>query len=141
MEAIELQPSSHIVVNRHGGKWVGLLEYHTDATADGDRRGAVIDIEIADTNSAGGPSLWDGLMHSVEAADERRFAATGGPDDGSGVIGHNRHVDVVESLCLAKPGVQLIDLNADSHSSVRSLEGTLAGGDADRANCRYDEHN
>ena len=55
-------------------------------------------------------------MHAVEAAYERRLAASRWADHGGRVIGRNRHVDVVQSLGLAKPGIQLVDLDSNAHS-------------------------
>src|SRR5437899_1451145 len=140
-KAVELQARGYIVIDRHGREWVGLLEDHADAAPDLDSGGAVVNVEITDSHLASGTGFWDGLVHAVEAAHESGLAAAGRADYGRGMVGRDSHVDVVEGLSLAKPGVQLFDLDANSHSSAHSLEHAAASGDAHRAHRNHDEHN
>ena len=116
-KSVEFQSRRHIVIDRHRGKRIGLLEYHADAAANLHSRGAVVDIHFADTNSACGRCFRDGLVHAVEATYEGGLSATRWSDYGGGVVGGDHHVDVVESLGLAEPGVQLVNLNAYAHIS------------------------
>src|SRR5437773_8887599 len=53
------------------------------------------------------------------------------------MVWHDVHIDVVESLGLAKPGIQFLDLDANAHRSARSFKHTAAGGDSD---CSYGKH-
>ena len=46
-EAVELEAAGDVVVDRHGGEGVGALEDHADAAADLDRRGVVVDVDVA----------------------------------------------------------------------------------------------
>jgi hypothetical protein len=55
-------------------------------------------------------------VHAVQAAHECGFAAAGWPNYGRGVVRGNINVDVVQRLRLAKPRVQLFDLDANSHN-------------------------
>ena len=55
-------------------------------------------------------------MHAVQAADERGLAAARGTDHRRGVVRRHRHVDVVQSLGLAEPGIELVDLDSNTHS-------------------------
>ena len=116
VETVERQTGGHIVVNRHGGKRVGFLEDHADAAANLHCRSSVVDIHFADAHPARGPGFWNRLVHAVEAAHEGGLAAAGGTNHGGGVIGGHRHVDVLQSLGLAEPGVQLVDLDANAHN-------------------------
>src|SRR6202022_2267661 len=124
MKAIERQSGRHIVVNRHRGKLIGVLEHHADAAANLHGGSAIVDIHVANPHSAGGTRFRHRLMHAVEAAHECGFSAARRTDHSGGVIGRNRHVDVLQSLSLTEPGVQLVDLDAHTHSSVRSLKHT-----------------
>ena len=46
-EAVELEAAGDVVVDRHGGKRVGPLKDHADAAANLDRRGVLVDVDIA----------------------------------------------------------------------------------------------
>ena len=85
--------------------------------------------------------LGNGFVHAVQAAHEGRFAAAGRTDDGRGMVGLGRHVDIAQGLGLAEPGVQVFDLDANTHTLVCSLERSPAGGQADRAYRSDDQHN
>ena len=54
-------------------------------------------------------------MHAVQAAHKSGFAAARGADHGRAVVGGDRHVDVLQSLRLAEPGIQLVDLDSNTH--------------------------
>src|ERR1700730_4366303 len=113
-------------------KRIGLLEHHADAAANLHGGSAIVDIHVANPHSAGGTRFRHRLMHAVEAAHECGFSAARRTDHSGGVIGRNRHVDVLQSLSLTEPGVQLVDLDAHTHSSVRSLKHTPIGHQAYR---------
>ena len=84
---VELEAGGHVVVDGHGGKGVGALEDHAHAAANLDRRGVLIDVEVADADSAGDPRDGIGLVHAVEAAHKGAFAASRGADQRRGVVG------------------------------------------------------
>src|SRR5438128_12118170 len=114
-EAIELQPSSHVVVNRHRGEWVRLLKDHADAAADLHGGGSVVNVKVTDAHAASGASFGNSLVHAVEAAHECGLPTTGWADDRGGMIGRHVHADIVERLSFAEPGVQVLDLDTNTH--------------------------
>ena len=85
-------------------------------------------------------SVGHGLVHAIEAAHKRRFAAPGRTDDRRRVIGRRIHGDVIKRLRLAEPRIQLVDFDPNTHASVRSLEHSTTGHDAHRTHRQYDQH-
>jgi hypothetical protein len=69
-------------------------------------------------------------MQAIQATDERGFSATGRSNQSRGPIGCNVQTDVVQSLSLAVPRVQLFDLDAYTHKSVGSRESTMTHSNA-----------
>src|SRR5256886_13873978 len=116
-ETVELKSGSHVVIDRHRGEWVRLLEDHADAAADLHRGGSVVDVKFADAHAASGVSFGDRLMHTIQATHECGLPTTGWADDRGGMIGRHVHADIVERLSFAEPGVQVLDLDADAHIS------------------------
>ena len=92
-------------------------------------------------NAACGAGVRNGFVHAVETAHECGFAAPGRSNHGRRMIGGRIHGDVVEGLSLAKPGIQLIYFDPNSHDSVRSRHHSTAGDNADGANGSHNKHN
>ena len=114
--SIQLQAGGHVVVNRHRGKRVGLLEDHADPAAQLRRRCAVIRVQLADLYLPLDAGLGAGLVHAIQAADERRLAAARRPNQRGGMIRLNLEVDVMQCLALAVPGIEILDLDSDAHN-------------------------
>src|SRR4029077_2713023 len=104
------------------GKWVRLLKNHADAAAKLGWRGAVVSVEFANSDLALHASVGTGLVHTIQATDERRLATAGRADQRRGVVGLDFEVDVVECLAFSVPGIQVFDLDSDTHG--RSEEHT-----------------
>src|SRR5206468_855626 len=84
---VELGPGGHIVVDRHGGKRVGPLEYHADVGTNLYRIDApVVNVLIADPHITADASAGDDLVHTVDSPNKCRLAAAGRPDEGSDLI-------------------------------------------------------
>ena len=79
-------------------------------------------------------------MHAVQAPNERRLAAAGGPDQRGGVIGRHFEIDIVESLAFSVPGVQLLYLNSNAHKLSRSPESAAAHDVTNRGDSSDDEN-
>src|SRR5581483_3109808 len=114
-KSIELESGGNVVINRHGGKGIGLLKDHSNPAPDARGRSSVVDVEITYPYPAGGPRIRNGFMHTVQAAHESGFVASGRSDDRGGVICRHRDGDVVKRLGFAEPGVQLFHVNANAH--------------------------
>ena len=56
-------------------------------------------------------------MHAIQAAHEGALAAARRTDDGGHVVGGHRHVDGLQRLVLAIPGVQSTHFDSDTHTS------------------------
>src|SRR5208283_991511 len=89
---------------------VRLLKHHADSPADsGDvhvENVGAVEFELA--LDAGGR---DGLVHPVKSPEEGGFAAAGGTDEGSDLVGGNVHIDAVEGLELAVKEIQAAGTN------------------------------
>src|SRR5581483_9797461 len=70
-----------------------------------------VDVFAVEEDLAGHAGVGRDFMHAVEAANERRFAATGGPDDGGHQVGFDAHGDVADGAEGAVPGVEVLDLD------------------------------
>src|SRR5258705_4930764 len=114
-ESVELQSGSDVVVNRHCGERIGLLEHHADPAAKLRGRGPVIRFDFTDADSSFHARFGDGLVHAIDAADKGRLAATGWADQGRSMIGGDLQVYVVQSLAFAVPGIQMLDVNSNAH--------------------------
>src|SRR5579863_2427570 len=75
-ESVELQPRRHVVINRHRRERVRLLEHHAHAAAQLGRRGTVVSVDFADPYAAFHARVGNGLVHAIDAADERRLPAS-----------------------------------------------------------------
>src|SRR5438552_1891434 len=82
-------------------------------TSDVYRWRTVINLQFTDTDTAGHAGIAHGLMHAVQAANEGGFTAAGRSDNRRGMLGGHVHTDVLKSLGLAEPGVQIFDLDAN----------------------------
>ena len=108
----QLQAGGHVVVDRHRRERVGLLEHHADRAADGgDVELGAVDVHAVEHDLALGARAGDQLVHAVEAADERRLAAAGRPDDGGHPVCLELDVDILQGLSLAVVGTQPFDLS------------------------------
>src|SRR5512146_1450060 len=124
---IQPQSSGDVVEDRHGRKRIRLLEYHADSPAYIDGRGPIaIDLEIANANIALNLGFGHGFMHPVQATHVRRLSAAGRPDNSGRPAGLDAHVDVLQRLELAEPGIQVLHFNSDTHfdSFTREYVGT-----------------
>ena len=80
--SVQTQANDDVLANRHCGKGIGFLENHADPAAND--RGincAGIEILALKKNGSFDARLRHELMHTIERADKRRFAATARPDD------------------------------------------------------------
>src|SRR5437016_4592419 len=71
--------------------------------------------QVADAHAASGVSFGDRLMHTIQATHECGLPTTGWADDRGGMIGRHVHADIVERLSFAEPGVQVLDLDTNTH--------------------------
>src|SRR5436305_7708813 len=75
-KAIELQSGSDVVIDGHRRKGIGFLKHHPYTAAELCGRGSVVGVDLANAYLALNPGLRDGLMHTIDAADEGRLAAS-----------------------------------------------------------------
>src|ERR1700751_1871273 len=141
--AVQLESGGDVVVDRHRRERVRLLKDHADAAPQLRRRSAVVGVKIADLYLAFDASFGRGFMHAVQAADEGGLAAARRPDQRGRVIGLNLEIDVMERLALAIPGIDVFDLDSDSHRLSDSPQGAAAhdiAHSAHGADDEYDQH-
>src|SRR5438552_15781977 len=95
---------------------VRLLEYHADLAPDLDRIDAGrVDVLPLYPHAARHARPGHHLVHPVEAADERRFAAAGRADERGHRLWGHRDADVVQHVVVAEPRVQILDEDAVGH--------------------------
>src|SRR5579875_286393 len=94
---IEPWSDSHVLEDAACRQWIGLLEDHTDVAPDvHGANAASIDIEAIGDHPALNAGAGEGLVETVEAAHECRFAAAGWPDQGGDTQWGHRQVDIKE---------------------------------------------
>src|SRR5258708_13490050 len=114
-KTVQLEAGSDVVVDRHGGEWVCLLENHSDLPAKLGGRGAVVGIDIADADAARDAGFRNSFVHAVQAADEGRLAAAGGSNERGSGVGRYRYFNVVECLSLALPIIHILTFDSAAH--------------------------
>src|SRR5579864_436412 len=124
VKPIELQAGRHVVVNRHRGKWIRFLKYHPDASAELRRRSPVVRIDFADADPALDSRIRNGFVHSIDAANKGRLAASRRTNQRGGMIRRHFQIDVVQGLTFAVPGIQALDLDSNAHKLCRSKSPT-----------------
>ena len=115
MIAVQLQAGCHILVDRHGRKRIRLLKHHADPAPQLGRRRTVVGVVLADLYFAFHSSFRRGLMHAIQATDERRLPAARRPNQRGRVVCLHIQVDVLQRLGLAIPGIQVFHPDSDTH--------------------------
>jgi hypothetical protein len=105
-EPMDLRPVGDILIYRFGER-IGLLEHHADAGAQlHNVKGLVIDVATVDLDIAGDPAGRDGVVHPVDRAQEGRFPAARGTNEG-----RNRAVGDIDTQILDGVFVTIIDID------------------------------
>src|SRR5262245_21109585 len=105
----DAQPVDHVLVDRLG-EGVRLLEDHPHPAPHlDDVGGAGVDVEALDVEDPPDLHVVDEVVHPVDAAQQRRLAAPGGPDEGGHPPVLHVHRDVVEDVVVAVAEVQVLD--------------------------------
>src|SRR5262249_43488944 len=116
-EAVEPQAEGDVVEDAHHER-IGLLEDHADVAADGDRiDAAIVDVGALQPDAALEPEAADEIVHSVERAQHRALAATGGPDETSDPP--LLDLDVAVTYGHEAAVIHAIQLAVDHHVAVR----------------------
>src|SRR5207302_11345586 len=75
-KAIQLQSGSHVVIDRHRRKRIRLLKHHADPAPKLRSIRSVVGVDLANAYQALNPGFGNRLMHTIDAADEGRLAAS-----------------------------------------------------------------
>ena len=114
LEAVQPQAEGHIAKDAHG-KGIGLLEHHPDEAANGDGiDGGVIDIGALEIHLPFEAETSHEVVHAVEAAQHRAFAAPGRPDEGGDLSALYRDLGVAHRFKFTV--VQLLNVAIDYHA-------------------------
>src|SRR4051794_33320767 len=106
------QPGGDVVVDRHRGERVWLLEDHADQAAHRhDVDVGRVDVVAVERHAALGIRPRDLLMHPVDAAHERRLAAAGGSDHRGHRASDHVEIDAPDGVRRAVVGVQAAQLD------------------------------
>ena len=112
--SVQLQPGGNIVIDRHRGKRIRLLENHSYFAADV-HRWNIVNIHAADFYLAFGFGFRNCFVHAIQTTHERRFSAARWADHRSGVLRLHCNVDAVQRLGLSEPRLQVPNFNCCSH--------------------------
>ena len=125
-EAVDARTVGDVLVDGFGER-IGLLEDHADARPElhgvDPRR---IDIHAVEIDLAGDAAALDGVVHPVQAAQERRLAATGRTDQGGHRAVANVERDVEQRLLLAVEHAYVARRHLDGRAAA-SVAGVSAG--------------
>jgi hypothetical protein len=97
-EAVQLQAADDVIVDRHRRKGVRTLEHHADAATNLNWRSIFVDVDLTHLHGARSAGDRVGLVHPVQAANEGRFSATGGTDEGCRMVRGNMQIDVLQCM-------------------------------------------
>ena len=91
------------------------MKDHADTPADLGSRSAVVDVYLSNSDLSGGTSLGYGLVHAVDTTHKGGLPTTGWANDSRGAVRRHANGDVMQSLGLPEPGVEMFDLDAYAH--------------------------
>ncbi len=89
-----------------------------NAAANFNRRGILINVEVAHADVAGDAGDGIGLMHAVEATHKGAFAAARGANQRRGVVGGDIQIDILQRVIGAVPRIQVCYLDANAHVRI-----------------------
>ena len=108
----QLEPSQDVVSDGHRWEGVRLLENHTHlAPQEHGVHVGPVDVDAVEPDLPFIACDWDHLMHTVEAPDEGRLAATARSNNGKDPTRWDIQVDAMEDAVVAKPSLQSGDLD------------------------------
>jgi hypothetical protein len=112
--AVDARPVGDILEDGLG-KRVGLLEHHAHARPELHWiELGVVDVLVVDRDLAGDAATGDRIVHAVDAAQERRLAATRGANEGHHALFGNVDRDVLERVLLG-----VVDVDIPGHDRPR----------------------
>jgi hypothetical protein len=96
-----------VVANGHGGKWCRALEDHAHMPPQCDGIDAiVVDVLSKEAHLALDARERHGLVHAVEAAEQRGLAAARRPDDRRHLVRGKIERDIADGVRFAEPGIE-----------------------------------
>jgi hypothetical protein len=114
--AAHAQAVGHVLVDRLG-EGIGLLEHHADAHAHFDRvdlgRKQVGVVRVKNNATAGVPVAGIQVVHAVEAAQQRRLAATRRPDQRGHAVVVDRHRHALQCMESAVVEIEVAHLGLE----------------------------
>src|SRR5262249_49583485 len=115
--AVDAWAVSNVFVDRFR-KRIGLLENHTDTRAQHDGVNVLrVSVLTLDLQRACHAALIDGVVHAVDAAEERRLATARRADEGRHSAIRNIDRDVEEGLLLAVEDVHVATAHFDRRAN------------------------
>src|SRR5208282_5961104 len=107
-DRVEGQSGRDVVFDRHGRKGRRLLEHHPDSPPHLNRVDAGrIDIVTVEQHLAFGARAGDDFVHTVQASDQGRFAASRGSDNRADIGFGKGQADVFDRMGLTEKCVQI----------------------------------
>ncbi len=108
LHARQAQTGKDVLRDGHRRERVRLLEDHADAPADvGDAHIVAVDVDVVQLDLARQLRARHQLVHPVQDPQERRLAASGGPDQGGDRVRSHVEVDRPQHVVVAEPRVHL----------------------------------
>ena len=119
-QAVDARAVGDVLVDRFRER-IGLLEHHPDPCAQlHDVLLAIVDVLAVERDAALDPRRFDGVVHAVQAAQERRLAAARRADERDDRVAGDVDADVLDSVLVAVVDVDLArrhDRVCDGHAA------------------------
>ena len=113
-EAVNARAVGHVLEHRLR-EGVGLLEHHAHACAQLHHiEAGIVDVGLVDLDLTGDAAARNGVIHTVDAAQEGRLAASRRPDEGHHALVGHVDVDVLQRVLVAVVDVDVAGGDLDS---------------------------
>ena len=109
-DAVGARTVGDVVVDGHRER-IGLLEHHTDATAQQIDVAAAVDVLAVEADVARDAAAFNEVVHAVERAQQGGLAAAGRADERGDLVGLDVEIDTMQGMKIAVVQVHVPDFD------------------------------